>query len=158
PGGHAFCHHLDHRADRRALPADAVEITLVEFRFLPVRAEERIAVDLFPVPARAVDRFRAHLDQRSAYRHAWHDLAPNRAGGNPQCGLARRLAAAAAIVAQAVFDVVGEVGVAGPVSVADVGIVLRALVDVLDQEPDRRPGRDLRPHPLVLEHAGQYPD
>jgi hypothetical protein len=44
---------------------------------------------------------------------------------------------------------------AGPVLVLDVGIVLRALVDVLDEKSDRRAGRHLPAGPLVREHAGQ---
>ena len=71
------------------------------------------------------------------------DLARDGAGRDARRGLARRRAPAAAIVADAVLDVVGVVGVAGPVLVRDLGIVLRALVDVLDQERDRRAGGDL---------------
>ena len=44
---------------------------------------------------------------------------------------------------------------AGPVFVLDVGIVLRALVDILDQERDRRAGRHLLAARLVGEHARQ---
>ena len=44
---------------------------------------------------------------------------------------------------------------AGAVLVADVGIVLRALVDIVDEKPDRRPGRDLRAGAIVHEHAGE---
>ena len=44
---------------------------------------------------------------------------------------------------------------AGPVAVADLGIILRALVDVLDHQRDRRAGRDLPARALVREHAGE---
>ncbi len=44
---------------------------------------------------------------------------------------------------------------AGPELVADVGVVLRLLVDILDQERNRRAGRDLCLHPLVLKDAGE---
>src|SRR5207302_10790676 len=87
------------------------------------------------------------------HSHAGYDLACDRAGRGPHRGLARRLAAAAAIVAQPVFDVVGVVGVAGPVLVLDGGIVFRALVDIVDHEPDRGPGGDLRAGRFVVEHA-----
>src|SRR5438046_3103418 len=66
---------------------------------------------------------------------------------------ARRLPAAAAITAQPVFHVVGVVGVAGAVFVLDVGIVLRARVDIVDHEPDRRSGRHLRADQLVGKNA-----
>jgi hypothetical protein len=44
---------------------------------------------------------------------------------------------------------------AGPVAVADVGIILGALVHVLDQERDRRAGGDLPARAVVAEDAGQ---
>ena len=44
---------------------------------------------------------------------------------------------------------------AGPVAVADLRIILRALVDVLDLQRDRRAGRDQAAGRLVLEHAGE---
>ena len=107
---------------------------------------------------RALDRVRSHLHERAADGDAGEHLAGDRAGGDPRRGLARRRAPAAAIIAQAVLDVVGVVGVAGAVLVADLGIVLRALVDVLDQERDRRAGRDLLVQALVGEDAGEDPD
>ena len=70
-------------------------------------------------------------------------------------GLARRGASAAAIVAQAVFGLIGEIGVAGAKLVLDVGIVLRALVGVLDQQRDRRAGRHLHAGLGMRHHAGQ---
>ena len=144
---HAFGHHLDHRAAGRARLAHAVEIFLEEFRLLGVGAEERIVADLVPVPARAIDLVRAHLHQRAAHGEARHDLARDGAGSDPRRGLARGGAAAAAIIVDAVFDVVGVAGVAGPVLVLDLGIVLRALIDILDHQHDRRAGRDLLRRP-----------
>ena len=88
---------------------------------------------------------RSHLHQRRAHGHAGNDLARHRAGGHARRRLPRRGASAAAIVAQAVFGVVGVVGMAGAIEVADLRIVLRALVDILDHERDRRAGRDLLP-------------
>src|ERR1700730_997119 len=78
-----------------------------------------------------------------------------RAARDPRRGLARRLPAAAAIIAQAVFDVVSVIGVAGPVLVLDVGIILRALIDIVDDERDRRSGGHLLAASFVDEHAGQ---
>ncbi len=39
--------------------------------------------------------------------------------------------------------------------VADLRVVLGALVDILDKQRDRRAGRDLRRHAFILEDAGQ---
>ena len=47
---------------------------------------------------------------------------------------------------------------AGPVLVADLAVVLRALVDVLDDEADGGAGRDLRAAGLVHHHAGDDAD
>jgi hypothetical protein len=45
-----------------------------------------------------------------------------------------------------------------PIRVTDIGIVLRALIDIVDQQPDRRAGGDLRAHQLVLKHTRQDPN
>jgi hypothetical protein len=66
--------------------------------------------------------------------------AGDAAGGDAGRGLARRRAAAAAGVAQAVFQVVGDVGVAGAELGRDVAVVLGALVGVADHQLDRRAG------------------
>src|SRR5690606_24969690 len=110
-------------------------------RHVAVRAEERILVDRVPVPAAAVDLVRPHLHEGGAHAHAGHDLARDGAGGDAHGGLARRGAAAAAIVADAVLRLIGEIGVAGAVALADIGIILRARVDILDHQADRRARR-----------------
>ena len=97
----------------------------------------------------------AHLHQRAAHFHIGQNLARDGAGCDPRRGLARRGAAAAAIIAQAVFGFIGEVGVAGTKLVLDLGIVFRALVGVLDQQRDRRARRDLRAGLRMRHHAGQ---
>ena len=85
-------------------------------------------------------------------------LRATRAGGDPHRRLARRGAAAAAVIADAVFDVIGEIGVAGPVLVPDLAVILRPLIDIVDQEADRRAGGDLAPARLVDHHAGEDAD
>ena len=101
---------------------------------------------------------RPHLHQRAAHHHARDDLTGDGAGRDAHRRLARRGAAAAAIVADAVFDVIGVVGVAGPVLVLDVGIILRALVDIVDHQPDRGAGRHLHAVALAGEDAGDDAD
>ena len=49
-------------------------------------------------------------------------------------GFARALPAAAAIIAHAIFGLIGIVGMAGAELVADLAIILGALVDILDQQ------------------------
>src|SRR5262249_35142714 len=79
------------------------------------------------------------------------------AGGNTTDGLARRRPAAAAVVAETVAGVEGEIGVAGAILGLDVGVILAALVGVAEQDADRRAvgaaledaGPDLR-HVLLL--------
>ena len=154
-GRNALGDDLDHRADRGAGFSHLVEMVGEARRRLGVGTEERIAGDLVPVPARAVDLQLAHLDQRAANPHPGHDLARDRAGGDARRRLARRGAPAAAIVANAVFGVVDVVGVAGTVLVLDVAVVFRALVDVFDEDGDRRAGRHLPSAALVDHHARQ---
>src|SRR5262249_49410382 len=119
-----------------------------------VRRPERILLDGGPVPAAPVDSVRAHLHEGAADGHgcaedAVQNLARDGAGGDAARRLARRRAAAAGIVADAVLGPVGVVGVAGPELVLDGGVVLGTLVLVLDQKADRRPRR------LALEQARQ---
>jgi hypothetical protein len=68
------------------------------------------------------------------------------------------LAAATAIIAQAVLHVVRIIGMARPIFVFDVGIILRALIDIVDDERDWRTGRDLQSRLFVQKDTGQDPD
>ena len=107
-GGHAFGHDLDDGADRGAALADVVEIALEELSPAAHRDRRTDCAPPRPSPS-ARDRSSCGPIWISAprTRHARHDLARDRAGRNPHRGLARGLPAAAAIVADAVFDVIG---------------------------------------------------
>src|SRR5262249_9788375 len=122
---------------------------------LRVRTEERIALDLIPVPPAAIDPMGAHLDERAAHAQVGHDLACDGAGGNPHRGLAGGLAAAAAIVAHAILYVIGVIGMSGPILILDVGIVPAALIDIVDHERNRRAGRHLLARRFVDDDAGE---
>src|SRR5258708_38759522 len=61
----------------------------------------------------------------------------------------------AAIIAYAVFGIVGVIGVPGPVLVFDLGIILRALVDILDDERNRRSRGHLLAGRFVAKDAGE---
>ena len=151
PGRHAARRHLDHRTDAVTRLAQPVEVVRPPLGRLCIRAPERVAGDLLPVEARPVDGLRAHL------HHVAGDLQPRCQFGqrrarqtarrHPRRGLARRGAATAAIVANAVFLEIGDVGVARSELCSDLGIVLRALVGVLDHQLHRRAGG------LPFEHA-----
>src|SRR5579885_3647341 len=125
---------------------------------LAIGTEERILVDLVPVPPRAIDPMRAHLDQSATNFQIRNDFTRNGACGYTHCGLACRLPAAAAIIAQAIFNVVGEVGVAGTVFILYGRIVFRALIEIVDHKRNRRASRDLRTGDLVNENAGNNPN
>jgi hypothetical protein len=64
----------------------------------------------------------------------------------------RATAPAAAVIADAVLRPIGVVGVPGAEFVLDVGIILTPLVDVLDDQRNRRPGRHLLAV-IVREHT-----
>ena len=104
---------------------------------------------------RAIDLVRAHLHQRAAHLHLGQDFARDGAGRDARGGLARRGTSAAAIIAQAVFGLIGEVGMARAKLVLDLGIVLGALIGVLDQQRDRRSRRHLHAGLGMRHHAGQ---
>src|SRR5262245_53942017 len=90
-----------------------------------------------------VDGVGAHLHERTAHADAGNHLAGNGARRHAHGGFAGTRPPPAAIVSDPVFRPVGEIGVAGTKLVLDVGVVLAALIDVVDQQADRRAGRDL---------------
>ena len=153
-GGQARDLQRHHRPDRRAGLAHAVEIRL------PVRDDRRRGREQGVV----VDRVEIHRLRRYAVRpeldHSGADadplaehLACHRPRRDPHRRLAGRGPAAAAVVADAVFGLVGVVGMAGPEGAGDLAIVLRPGVLILDLDGDGRAGGD-RAVPVV-EHAGQ---
>jgi hypothetical protein len=100
----------------------------------------------------------ADLDERGADVGARHHLARQCARGNASRSFAGGGAAAATIVADAVFDVIGIVCVPGAIALGDLAIILGALVGVLDQHGDRCAGRD---HGLAVgihHHTGEHFD
>src|SRR5471032_2518598 len=143
-------HDLDHRTARAAALAHIVEIAFPALRRLAVGAPERIVARGVPVPFGAIDLLAADLHHGTAHAHVVAQYLPrDRAGRDAHRGLARRLPAAAAIIAHAVFLEVGVVGVARPELVLDLAVVAAALVDIVDVQRDRRARRH------ALEHAGQ---
>ena len=67
---------------------------------------------------------RADLYEGTANFHAIERLTGNAAGGDAHRRLSRRGAAAAAIIADAVFRVIGDISVTGAVLVANFAVIL----------------------------------
>src|SRR6185503_16378602 len=76
-------------------------------------------------------------------------LARDRAGRDAHDGLTRGRAAAPAVVTNAVLLLIRVVGVAGAEAVLDLRVVAAFLIDVLDEQADRRSRR------ATLEDAGE---
>src|SRR5204862_4467326 len=113
-----------------------------------VRTEERILVG--EGGFHRLERQRADLTEVPVDAHAearGEVAARNRARGGAHHRLARRRAPAAAVVAHAVFLLVGVVGVSGSEAILDLVVVARARVGVIDEDADRGAGR------AALEHA-----
>src|ERR1700733_15115211 len=150
--GHAFRAHRDARADRLA-GGTYVPDQLLELGYsLRVGTEERVVVGRTGLERRqcqCADLAQVAID---AYRQALGQVfACDRPSRHSHHGLARRGAAATAMIAQAVFLLVGIVGVSGAETISQAVIVARAGVAVLDQQSDWRAGG------APFEHAGQYP-
>ena len=104
-GRHAFGDNLDDGADRGPGFANLIEVIGPGFGGLLIRREERVATDLIPVPAGPIDVVGSDLDECAANCDPRNDFARDRAGRNARCGFARRRAAAASIIADAVLRV-----------------------------------------------------
>jgi len=73
-------------------------------------------------------------------------LTCDRTCRDAHCGLTRRRPTSAAIIANAVFLLIRIIGMPRPKLILDVAIILRALIFVLDDEPDRRARRHTLEH------------
>jgi hypothetical protein len=87
--------------------------------------------------------------RRNSNAFTCDNLARNGTGGHTHRRLARGAAPTAAIIADAVFRLIGEIRVAWAEAVLDIPVILRFLVFVLDDERDGRARR------FALEHATQ---
>src|SRR5690606_23807893 len=124
PGRYAARHHLNHRADRGAGLANGVEIIAPLIDDAGIGRPERVVVDLIKAGPGAVDLFIADLDQIAGDLHlVAKDFAGNAARRDARRRLARARAAAAAVIADAVFCLVGVIGVAGAEFRLDVPVI-----------------------------------
>ena len=148
-GGHAGGDAFDHRAQRRPRLACLVDQRFPAFRGGRIGAPEGIARDLVGIEIRGVHRIAADFGDIGEDRHLGDYPPRHCARGHAHRGFAGRTAAATAIVAQPVFRIIGVIGMAGAVGVGDLGIILRPLIGVLDQQRNRRAGGG------AFEHARQ---
>ena len=79
----------------------------------------------------------------------------DRSGRHAHRGFPRGRTAAAAMVPDSIFEIIGKVGVARPVGVLDRVVVLGALIGVLDQKRDRRSSRHLALGFFIMKNAGE---
>ncbi len=149
PSRHAARGAFDDGAQRRARLARTVHQRFPALGRSGIGAEERIAINLFEVEVRRVDRIAADLGDPGMDPHLGNHQPCDAARRDARRGLARARPAAAAIVADAIFGVIGIIGVAGAISLGDVAIILRPLIDIVDHQADRCAGG------LALEHARQ---
>src|SRR5580658_6198854 len=140
--------HRDARPDRIAGAADPPDQLLELGDARRVRTEERVVIR-----GRRIDRLDLEVPDLAqvavdAHAEAPGEVAPrDRSGRYAHDRLARAGASAAAMIAQAVLLLVGVVGVSGTEAVAQLVVVARARVGILDDESDRRAGG------APLEHA-----
>ena len=148
PGRHVACARRDARARGVAIAAQLLEVILEQRKLVGLGAEERVRAR-----RRGVDAFetvRADLGDVSGDREAEllaQVLARDRARRDRRDRDARRGAAAAAVVADAVFLLIRVVAVAGPEAVLDLLVVTRASIHVVDEESDGSAGRPAFEHP-----------
>ena len=118
-----------------------------------VRTAHSVGINLLEIKGLdgLCQRHAAHLagECMDAYAVCGEGRFGQSAGGHTHCGLAGRRASAAAVVADAVFHLVGVVGVRGTVDVAEVVVVRGALVQVFNQQRNRGACGD------AVEHAGK---
>ena len=146
-GGDAF----DDRAERGTGLARGIDLFFPALGGGRIGAEERVVGDFGIVDVRRVDPVAAQLADIGGDRHLGDHQPRHRARCHPRRCLARTGTPAATIVANAVFGVIGVVGMARAILLGDRGIVLAPLVGVLDHQADRRAGG------LALEGAAENP-
>src|SRR5690606_11989452 len=145
--------HVDPCADGVAFAAQLDHERLEPFDLRRIRAEERVRIDGIEIHRVELDRTELGEITANANTDALEQVFPrDRAGRDPHRGLAGGGPSAAAIISEPVLLVVGVIRVARTVAVLDLLVIVRALVDVLDQQADRRAGR------FAFEHAREDTD
>src|SRR6185503_13735976 len=147
---HSRSDQVDSRADRVAGSAQLVEEHLELRHLVRIGRKERILVDVVEIERPQLER--ADLGEIAANLYGKllsEILARDRAGRDAHDGLTRGRAATAAVVTNAVLLLIRVVGVAGAEAVLDLRVVAAFLIDVLDEQADRRSRR------ATLEDAGE---
>ena len=141
PRGCSRCDHCNLGPDGVSLLAQVIHV-LFEFRNLVgIGKEEGILFHLAPVVRVGADwpecrKVAVHLDPHAVFQILFCDGPCCNAHG----GFPRRGTAAATVIPDTVFLKIGVIRMARTKTVSDIGIVLRTLVLVEDNQPDRRTG------------------
>ena len=151
-GGDAFGDDGDFCADAVARAADVGEIAVKQRGLVVVRAIKGVVLDMVPVAEfEAVFADLREVTADGGTGEVGKDLFGDGTAGDAYGGFPRRSPPAAAIVADAVFGLVGVVGVSGAVLVFDGAVVLATLVGVGNVNADggaggcafKEPGKEL---------------
>ncbi len=132
--GNTACHQFDDSTTTGTGLPDAVEIGFPLFGGNRIRAPEWIALNLCPVPAASVNLERPHLNKCTTHLHTGQHFACQSTGCDTCSGLACGLAAAPAIITNAVLGFIGIVGMSRAKRVLDVPIIFRPLIGVFDHQ------------------------
>src|SRR3569623_317650 len=149
---HAGGDYIDARAAGVALFAQRIHVDFQVRDLVGNGAEENVIVDLIPVEGVQIGADGPELGEIAAdldavaFAQIFLGDGPRR---HPHRGFARRRTTAAAIITQTVFLLIGVVGVTGAELLGDLAVILGALIDIVDDEANRRASG------LALEHAGQ---
>ncbi|MNC29542.1 hypothetical protein D3C75_777900 [compost metagenome] len=146
---HTLGHHGNFRADRILVAAQLVHVGFQFRHFVRVRAEEGVLLDRIPGLERDFNRPQLAHVAANDDALAGQVFFCNRTGRDAHRGFTGRAATATAVVALAVFVVVGVVGVGRAEQILDRRVVLGLLVGVADQQADRATGG------AAFEHAGE---
>ena len=83
------------------------------------------------------------LRDRIGFSRSLRELWHLRTGGHTRGCFARRGATAAAIIANAIFRIISEIGMTGTIFVFDIAIIFRTLIGVFNHQRNRRAGGHL---------------
>ncbi len=147
-GWHVAGNHIDTGTDR--VTFKGLHIVFQSLFFIRIRAEEGAVVDV--VPVNLVDFDRAQLGQVTLNFYAVtfaQVLFSNATGSHTHCRFTGRRAAAATVVANSVFLVIGVVRMGRAELIHDIAVILGALIDIFDHHANRRAGG------FTLENARQ---
>ncbi len=133
PHRHTGRHNIHARTNRVAVGANLIHDLFKLRNLRRVRSEEGILLD--GVPVLELEHDRPELGKIATDHSAVLLLEPflgDRAGGDAQCCFARTGTTTATIITETVLLLIGVIGMTRAKPVHDLGVIVRALVGVLD--------------------------